>query len=191
MLERHDARATFFMLGRNAHRHPDVVRLVASAGHAIGNHSWDHPVFPSISRRERRDQVVACSEVIAPYEQPFFRPPYTLQSVGSHLTLRWLGYQVVAWSGDSGDWQITDSAKLVERLRKRIRPGAVIVLHDRLWNPRNESAADRRPMLEAVSRVLDEFSDRFSFLTVPELMEWGRPVMKSWFTRNGKGAPFD
>src|SRR6266849_2574451 len=66
ILERHQARATFFMLGEKAHRYPELVQRVAQAGHAIGNHSWDHPVFPEISRRERRDQIRACAKAIDP-----------------------------------------------------------------------------------------------------------------------------
>ena len=49
ILERYQARATFFMIGDAAQRHPDLVRQVAQGGHAIGNHSWDHPFFPSLS----------------------------------------------------------------------------------------------------------------------------------------------
>src|SRR5206468_4992188 len=52
ILDKHRARATFFMLGENARRHPDLVQRVAQVGHVIGNHSWDHSVFPSLTRRE-------------------------------------------------------------------------------------------------------------------------------------------
>ncbi|NJN37193.1 MAG: polysaccharide deacetylase family protein [Nitrospiraceae bacterium] len=50
VLCKHQAKATFFMVGKAAERHPNIVKEVAAAGHAIGNHSWDHPSFPLITR---------------------------------------------------------------------------------------------------------------------------------------------
>src|SRR4051794_38727678 len=49
LLERHNARATFFMVGAAAYRHPDLVRQVAQAGHVIANHSWDHSSFTALT----------------------------------------------------------------------------------------------------------------------------------------------
>ena len=95
VLHKHQAKATFFMVGKAAERHPDIVKEVAVAGHAIGNHSWDHPSFPLISRRERWAQVRACEKAIAPYGQRLFRPPYGDQNLLSRLEASWLGYQVI------------------------------------------------------------------------------------------------
>jgi len=75
ILERLQARATFFMVGEAAQRHREIVRRVADAGHAIGNHSWDHPSFPQITGRERREQIRPCERAIAPYGERIFRPP--------------------------------------------------------------------------------------------------------------------
>lgn len=67
ILERHQAHATFFMLGEAAKRHPEIVTMVARQGHAIGNHSWDHPSFPLVNGRERRAQIRACGKAIEPW----------------------------------------------------------------------------------------------------------------------------
>ena len=104
ILERHQAHATFFMIGEAAQRHPDLVQRVAQAGHAIGNHSWDHPSFPLISGRERRAQLRACEKAIAPYGQRLFRPPYGHQSAASRLDALWLSYRVVTWNLHAYDW---------------------------------------------------------------------------------------
>jgi peptidoglycan/xylan/chitin deacetylase (PgdA/CDA1 family) len=102
--KRHNAKATFFMVGQAAARHPDIVEKVAGGGHVIGNHSWDHPSFPLITGRERRAQIQAREKAIAPYGQRLFRPPYGDQSLLSCLEAMWLGYQVImysvtAWTG--------------------------------------------------------------------------------------------
>src|SRR2546422_5376827 len=59
ILERHHARATFFMLGQFAIQYPELVQRIAQAGHAIGNHSWDHASFPFITGRQRRAPIRA------------------------------------------------------------------------------------------------------------------------------------
>ena len=104
VLQEHNAKATFFMVGQAAARHPGIVEQVADGGHVIGNHSWDHPSFPLITGRERRAQIQAREKAIAPYGQRLFRPPYGDQSLLSCLEAMWLGYQVImysvtAWTG--------------------------------------------------------------------------------------------
>jgi peptidoglycan-N-acetylglucosamine deacetylase len=91
ILRGHQARATFFMLGEAARRYPDLVKQVATEGHAIGNHSWDHPSFPLITARQQQQQIIACAQALAPYGQRLFRPPYGHQSMPSRLTAFRLG----------------------------------------------------------------------------------------------------
>jgi hypothetical protein len=74
VLEQYQVQATFFMLGERAQHYPDLVRQVAQAGHAIGNHSWDHPPFSLLSSRDQGWQMRACARALAPYGQRLFRP---------------------------------------------------------------------------------------------------------------------
>jgi peptidoglycan/xylan/chitin deacetylase (PgdA/CDA1 family) len=180
ILGTHGAQATFFMIGRNAADHPDIVRRVAAGGHAVGNHTWDHPTMPAISSRERRRQIKACQKALEPYGQRLFRPPHTLQSAASYLTTRGLGYEVVAWGVQAEDWLERSPDWLTTRLVERLAPGRIAVLHDSLWDPVH-GAADRGPLLAAVLDTLKELSGQFRFVTVPELMRLGRPVRKLWF----------
>lgn len=95
ILARHQARATFFMVGKAAQQYPDLVRKIGEAGHAMGGHSWDHISFRQLTGRERRRQMRACQQILAPHGQLLFRPPYGDQSVASRLDAFWLGYEVV------------------------------------------------------------------------------------------------
>ncbi|HEX2524363.1 MAG TPA: polysaccharide deacetylase family protein, partial [Terriglobia bacterium] len=104
ILRHHKARATFFMLGQAAQKHPEIVRRVAEAGHAIGNHTWDHLSFPLLSERERQRQLKTCADAIAPYGLRLFRPPYGEQSLASRLSAARLGYEVIMFSVDVGDF---------------------------------------------------------------------------------------
>lgn len=183
ILERHRARATFFMLGETAQRYPNLLQRVAQAGHAIGNHSWDHPSFPLISGQERRAQLRACQRALAPYGQRLFRPPYGHQSVASRLDALLLGYQVVAWSLHAYDWLDRDANWMVDRLVDRIQSGSVVLLHNVLYHTAEERYADREPMMEALDMLLERVSDRFQFITVPELLQHGRPQRENWYLR--------
>ena len=76
LLDRHQAKATFFMVGEMAARHPELVNRIAGAGHAIGNHSWNHPSFPAIRWAERSRQIARCEDTIRVCNAKLFRPPF-------------------------------------------------------------------------------------------------------------------
>lgn len=190
ILERHQARGTFFMLGEAAQKHSELVRRMGEAGHALGVHGWNHTSFPDLSSRDRRNQMRDCQKVLAPYGQRLFRPPYGEQSFASRFDALWLGYEVVAWSLDVGDWYETDSSILANRLIECITPGCMVILHDALYDggqrhdrPKYERKAcvDRTPMLRALDVALDRLHHQIRFVTVPELLRSGRPCRKHWF----------
>src|SRR5215470_16653131 len=125
ILATRNARATFFMLGRAAAAHRDLVRDVARAGHAIGNHSWDHPSFPLISGAERRAQISRCADALAPHGGRLFRPPFGQQSFASRIDAFVLGYRVVTWNVVAWDWLDHDAEWMTQQLLDRIRAGSI------------------------------------------------------------------
>jgi peptidoglycan/xylan/chitin deacetylase (PgdA/CDA1 family) len=181
VLERHGARATFFMLGAQAAAHPALLARVAAGGHCVANHTFDHVRMPQTPRLERLRQLRRCRAALAPHGVRLFRPPYGGQNLGSRLDAMILGYDVVTWSAHVEDWTPVESGAMAEQLERRLAPGAIILLHDRLQNPRHPAAADRGPMIAAVDCFLGRVGDRFRFVTVPELLRRGRPVRQRWF----------
>jgi peptidoglycan/xylan/chitin deacetylase (PgdA/CDA1 family) len=183
LLERHQVRATFFMCGAAAYRRPDLVRQVADAGHAIGNHSWDHSSFTTLRGRQRRTQLRACQRVIRPHGSRLFRPPYGRQSVASHVEASLLRFQVVAWSLHVNDWAESDPSRLHAALTAGIRPGSIVLLHDSIFRAELDQRIqyDRGPLLTALERFLAEQRRQFTFVTVPELLKRGRPVVREWY----------
>jgi peptidoglycan/xylan/chitin deacetylase (PgdA/CDA1 family) len=180
VLERHGARATFFMVGEPAIRHSELVRRVAEGGHAIGNHSWDHPSFHHLSQRLRWWQIRACHQALAPYGQRIFRPPYGHENRALRLEALALGYQVVTWSLDSGDWQDSNAASVCDRLIRGIRPGAIVLMHDGIGDGRRppRPSGTPRPTLRAVARCLELFDGQLRFVTVPEILTHGRALRR-------------
>ncbi|HWP58348.1 MAG TPA: polysaccharide deacetylase family protein [Candidatus Acidoferrales bacterium] len=183
ILERYGARATFFMTGEAANAHPELVRRIAQAGHAIGNHSWDHPSFPLISGRERRAQIRACARAIAPYGERLFRPPYGEQTIASWCDAFLLRHRVVMFDCWSDDWRGGDAATIARQLEKRARPGGIVILHDRLWDALDRAYFNREPMLEGLEIFLRRSLGRFRFVTVSELLRRGKARKEFWRKR--------
>ncbi len=181
ILQAHRARATFFMVGKAAQKYPELVHQVAAAGHAIGNHSWDHPSFLSISGRERRRQIAACQRAVSPYGSRLFRPPYGHQSLASRLDALRMRQQVVAWSVDAEDWLDLSAGLIVHRVTRQIRAGSIILFHDGRHDAVDDLALDGSVTLKSVSLLLDRLAGEFTFVTISELFRSGRPRCALWF----------
>jgi peptidoglycan/xylan/chitin deacetylase (PgdA/CDA1 family) len=182
VLDRHGARATFFMIGELAEKHPEIVRAAAATGHAIANHSWDHLSFPLLTARDRYMQLRRCEEALAPYGKKLFRPPYCHQTLGSRWHTLRAGYEVIGFSVHAEDWLARSAEWMVGRLVQQIRPGGIVILHDNIYRSILPAAEfDRKPMLRALDETLDRLQNRFQFVTVPELLQCGPPIRESWY----------
>ena len=171
ILDANDARATFFMVGRAASQMRGIVRQVADGGHAIGNHSWDHSSFPFIGLAERFRQIRLCTDALRPYGSTLFRFPWGQHDVACRLAPFMLRQTVVGWSVDPRDYATSSVDVIRSRLTNGVMPGSIVLLHDSIYHSSN---TDRRPMLEALDSALRHLND-FQFVTLPELMRYGRP----------------
>ena len=176
LLERHGARGTFFMVGKRARRHPEVVARAVAGGHAVANHSWDHPSFRRIRGKYRRAQIRWCGEALGPQGARLFRPPFGEQSPASRLDALRCGYRVVLWDVVAEDWRDDPAELLVRRVMRRLRRGSIVVFHDTLYTTTEERFRDRGPMRQALEELLGRLAGTYRFVTVPELLRLGRPV---------------
>ena len=193
LLERFQAKATFFMIGETAKNHAGLVRMVSEAGHTIGNHSWDHKKMPMLSRHQRLASIRKAHTTLQPYLQKLFRPPFGEQNVASRIDALLLGYQVVGWSVHGFDWCERNPQTIYETLMSNLSAGSIVLLHDRLHEKSlgyggasQDLVIDRGPMLEALELFLHELQGRYSFLTVPELIRAGSPYRSLWFHQTGQ-----
>lgn len=189
ILDKYKAKATFFCVGKFAARHPDVIRQAAGAGHALGNHTWEHACLPFLGHMERCAQIRKCEEALKPFGSRLFRPPYGYQSLASRLVPLQYGYQVIAWTLDTGDWQPRNAGQILEEVLPRIGPGMSILFHDRISRASQSPAQfDRRPTLEAVSQLLEQLHGSYRFVTIPELLNSGRVVRTNWYPKANKAT---
>lgn len=178
ILEKHGARATFFMVGEAASRYPEIVRMAADAGHAIGNHCWSHLNLTRIRSRLRRlKQLWAGSRATAPYCHRLFRPPYGMIDDRTRFDALLFRYKVILWSASAQDWIPQGPEEIARKMVGRIRPGSIFLLHDDiLGSDLPKTDLDRGPMLQGLDMALAELKRQIKFVTVPELLRAGRPV---------------
>ena len=180
ILSKYDAKGTFFMIGKAARAYPHIVKQVAEAGHAIGNHSWDHQAFPALTGKERRQQIRACKEALHPYGESILRPPKGYQNYFSRLDALLLKYKVITWNIHVEDWKNVSTEAMVNNLLSRFRPGSIILLHDAVWDPVFDGAEDRTHMLKALEGFVNQIHNGIQLVTVPELLKLGKPRLSSW-----------
>ena len=159
LLDRHQARATFFLVGRWVRACQEIVREIAARGHTIGNHTDTHPNLVWLSTRSIVAELVRCQQSIeqAAAEQPtLMRPPFGFR--GPHLqaaVARSRLETVVMWSVMGRDWSPRGKRRLVKRLA-RVGRGDILVLHD---GSHRALGADRTETLRALEHWLPRWRD--------------------------------
>jgi peptidoglycan-N-acetylglucosamine deacetylase len=109
-----------------------------------------------------------------------FRSPYGEQNIASRLCVFLSGYQDIMFNIATDDWCGGDKVSIADQIERRIQPGSVIVLHDRLFDALEESYFNREAVLDAVQVLLQRLSGRFRFVTIPELLRLGVPQREIW-----------
>ena len=133
-LERHDIKATFFCIGNNIETHPDIFRKIVAAGHAIGNHTFNHLNGWHNNTPDYLENVAACEASIRRHSgnrSTLFRPPYGKVARAQAKQLNHLGYKIIMWDVLSADFdQTITPEKCLENVIANCRPGSIVIFHD-------------------------------------------------------------
>jgi peptidoglycan-N-acetylglucosamine deacetylase len=183
LLRDNQARATFFVVGKRAEQHPDLLEQIVRDGHLLGNHSWSHTALPLLSRTQRLRDIYRCHRLLGRQPRRLLRPPYGYQDRQSRLDLYLLGYEAVAWNAAGDDCLGAGAEAIRDRLLQEIKPGSIVLLHDTLYRTSDARYRDRRPTFDALSEVFAQLAGRYRFLTVAELMELGEPQKVMWWSK--------
>ncbi|OHE55275.1 MAG: hypothetical protein A2Z47_11100 [Thermodesulfovibrio sp. RBG_19FT_COMBO_42_12] len=182
LFRQYHAHGTFFMVGQEALKYKSLVHEMADDGHEIGNHTMNHISMKSIDRRERWKQIQDCKKTLYPYGKKSFRPPYGEQTVWTNIDAVLQGYQVVGWDLDVGDWSNTEFSSMADELREKITNGTIILFHDTIHDkgqPKHKSLKEsvslsRDVMVDLVRLLLEEYSGKFQFVTIAEMLKQGK-----------------
>ncbi|MEM1504784.1 polysaccharide deacetylase family protein [Domibacillus sp. 8LH] len=166
LLEKYNAKATFFLIGKDIKTYPDGAKGIVEAGHQIGNHTYSHNrmVFKKSSyikeEIERTDQLIRKAGYKGEID---FRPPNGKKLIGLPYYLNKHNRDTITWNVEPDSYYTTVSEK-VDYVKQNIKPGSIILLHP-MYDGNGEE-------LQTIEGILEALSDKgYKFVTVNELQE--------------------
>lgn len=157
--------ATFFLIGDDAERYPELTRRIARAGNEIGNHTWSHPDLDRLDATAIAQQMARAQETLVPLAgsrspAQIMRPPHGRYDEASIKALQAAGYDVVLWSDAPGDWQSTTAQQLAAHMLAKATAPEIVLLH-----------SGSLPTIEMLGSVVPRFrAAGYRFVTVSRLV---------------------
>lgn len=131
-LKKHNVKATFFLEGRWTQNNPELAKMIAAAGHEIGNHSYTHPDLKVSSDQKTKEEIVKTNEVIeATTEQKvkWFAPPSGSYRDQTVTMADQEGLLTVMWTVDTIDWQKPSPETIISRVVNKVENGSMVLMH--------------------------------------------------------------
>ncbi|WP_299488037.1 polysaccharide deacetylase family protein [Acaryochloris sp. IP29b_bin.137] len=164
ILEEHDVDATFFVLGSNVRRFPDLLKRVAREGHAIGNHTWSHKYgyhHPALAQRE----ILLTAKEIEKhtgFKTSLFRPPGGYLQNGLVAYAQAQKHVTLMWTVDDTYKGTVEQA--IQNVVNNASPGGIVLMHD--------GGGDRKLMIQALPHIIIRLRQQgYQFVTIPQLLE--------------------
>lgn len=135
VLKKYDVKAFFFIIGKNIEGNETILKQIVDEGHQVGNHSYTHAFWFDVwSTKKVTADIAACQQLINAYQASpqLFRPPYGVTNPNIAKAVKTLNLQSVGWNIRSYDTSKKDIEKITQRILAQLKPGAIILLHDRL-----------------------------------------------------------
>lgn len=134
MLAARGIKATFFTVGYNVQRNPNIVRRIVADGHEIANHTWTHGKLSSMSDASVRSELQRSHDAltnITGTAPRMYRPPYgAITARQKQWIMSEFGYPTILWSVDPQDWKTRSASMTRSRILSETRPGSIILVHD-------------------------------------------------------------
>ena len=170
VLAQHNAKATFFLIGKYVRQRPEIARAVQAAGHEIGNHTYSHPNLIFVSARRLRQELEDCNKAIEDalgFTPRLFRPPFGGRRPSVLRTARTLGLEPVMWSVTGYDWNASSPESILQKIAPGMNTGRgeIVLLHD---GGHLAFGADRAHTVEATRRLLESAPGR-NFVSISQL----------------------
>ncbi|RPK28502.1 polysaccharide deacetylase family protein [Paenibacillus xylanexedens] len=138
-LDKHNAKAIFFVNGYRVKSHPELLKLIHERGQIVGNHAWDHEDLKKMSNAEAAKQVTDVQKIVKDTigEEPqFFRPPFGSGNDTLKATVKKNGMLYMTWSNGSLDWDKSTKdkpEKVIQNVLDQLNPGSNILMHELPW----------------------------------------------------------
>ena len=164
VLKKHDAKATFFVIGRRVKEHPELLRRIHEEGHEIGNHSYNHRNLINLDLDEVYKEYRDCNTVVNSvlgFDPAICRPPGGNANPAVIEAAGKLNMKTVYWTCNTYDFETFDAELITKRVVRVVRPGGIVLMHDKV--------AETITALEDVLSGLKKSG--YSFATVSDLTE--------------------
>ncbi len=166
ILRDNEINATFFVIGENAEKHPELIRRITEDGHEIGNHTFDHKPLRKKAEDVIEDEIMRGESAVygaAGYRPKLLRPPEGKYSEKVVKVAKKLGYTVVLWSVDTRDWAHRSADSICRTVMENVTSGDIILCHDFISGESHTA--------EALSVLVPKLKEEgYSFVTVSQLI---------------------
>lgn len=172
-----DVKATFFVLGEHVQSFPGIAKRIASEGHEIENHTYDHHVLIYYKAAELEKEIKDTEDIVRDVTGQttrYFRPPKAVLLNREKAKVVEMGYRVVLWSLNSKDWVTFDDRYVLKHILKDIRPGDVLLFHDS-GGVFGTEGGNRDETIKTIHQLVPKLRARgYKFVTVAELLQESR-----------------
>lgn len=162
ILAKEEVHITFFIGGTWARQYPDMLKAIALGNHELGNHSYSHPHPTQITTEKHRQEIKRAEDVIAEItgvRTKLYAPPYGECDERVIHTATQMGYRTILWSVDTIDWQKPSPATIKQRVHKKVRNGAIVLMHP------------TRATVDALPSLIRELKEKgYTITTVSEVI---------------------
>ncbi|MCR8844613.1 polysaccharide deacetylase family protein [Paenibacillus sp. SC116] len=175
VLNEYKVKATFFVVGNRAQKHPDIIDRIVKEGHILGNHTYNHPNLAKVSNTAFQREVVDTQKTIKKLTgktMRYLRPPY------GNITeeqIKWLvskKISIVNWNVDSLDWKGLNADQVVANVMGDVKAGSIVLQHSA-----GGEGEDLSGTIQALPRIIKQLRDQgIELVTVPELLK--KPAYK-------------
>ncbi|MCI8589767.1 MAG: polysaccharide deacetylase family protein [Clostridiales bacterium] len=167
ILAENDIKATFFIIGQNAEKYPEIVQRIVNEGHEIGNHTYTHPHMRATSKEKLNEEIEKTEKLlegICSYKPVLFRPPEGFCCSTVENCAKGYHYHIMLWDIDTCDWAHNSVGNIVKTVVGKAKTGDIILCHDFVTKP--------SPTPEAILQFIPRLKAKgFEFVTVSELLE--------------------
>jgi len=163
ILKKFNAHATFFVVGENVQKHPEVIQKIIDSGHSIGNHTHNHIKGWNTNNHIYLQNVQQCTDVLNAngINTQLFRPPYGLIKTKQSTLLREKGHVICMWDILTYDYDKTlDLPEAIDKIERCARSGSLIVFHD--------SQKSKNQTLIMLPELLKRWAGKFTFKPLPQ-----------------------
>ena len=168
ILKKYNIKATFFTVGTNVEKFPELIEREINEGHEVANHTYSHKHMAELGESEFVAEILGWEDALNghhEYTSELFRPPEGILTDKECEVIKTLGYDIVLWSVDTRDWAHNSVENIVNTVTANVQNGSIVLFHDFV-------SGGSTPTPEALEQIIPVLKEKgYEFVTVSELIK--------------------